>query len=382
MNEDEDIGVTIPGPNLKPKIDKTAAFIAKQGVSTEQKLLIRNPNGFEFLKSEHPFHAYYVQQREKLALEIHKKTLSSGKEGVKEISSNKAELKPTLAKVAKKIEEQKKELEELSFILRHPNLNDITTEVTQQNLEIIKLTAQYAALRGSSFLNKITEQERHNKDFAFLGPTKLNPYFLKLIESYQEIVSTDKKVLSYVENSFSNKFDILERAVRRGKKETEKEKDRVEQANENREKEEQYFQINWNDFEVVDTITFDEDKTEKEEVVEEKEVKEVEMESDSDQDDDRPKKKKIKISETYQPRVKAAEEREKTILLPDGQKIQAEAVNEHVRVDLMDPEARKQNEVYRKRQEQNPFHEKDISANLSNLAKQRPDVFGDSKGKQ
>jgi splicing factor 3A subunit 1 len=58
------VGIIIPPPEIKSIVDKTAEFIAKSGTEFEQKLLQGNDPKFNFLRSEHPYNAYYREKIE------------------------------------------------------------------------------------------------------------------------------------------------------------------------------------------------------------------------------------------------------------------------------------------------------------------------------
>lgn len=55
------IGVIVPPPDIRAILEKTAAFVAKNGNEFEKRILANEASNvkFNFLKSGDPYHAYY-----------------------------------------------------------------------------------------------------------------------------------------------------------------------------------------------------------------------------------------------------------------------------------------------------------------------------------
>ncbi len=55
------IGVIVPPPDIRAILEKTAAFVAKNGAEFEKRILANEANNikFNFLKPGDPYHAYY-----------------------------------------------------------------------------------------------------------------------------------------------------------------------------------------------------------------------------------------------------------------------------------------------------------------------------------
>ena len=61
--------------------------------------------------------------------------------------------------------------------------------LTNEEVETIKLAAQFVAKNGNSFLQGLTEREIRNPRFDFLKPTHpLFSYFTQLVESYIRVM--------------------------------------------------------------------------------------------------------------------------------------------------------------------------------------------------
>jgi splicing factor 3A subunit 1 len=55
------IGVILPPPDIRAIVDKTAQFVARNGIEFEKRILANEKNNvkFNFLTSTDPYHAYY-----------------------------------------------------------------------------------------------------------------------------------------------------------------------------------------------------------------------------------------------------------------------------------------------------------------------------------
>ena len=213
-------------PQVKDLIEKTAIFISGQGYDFESKLLEKEKNNpkFSFLHKENDNHKYY---RERIEFLKNQKTLSELKEN----------------KWYDKIIE--------SAMLSAPPLE----------IEIIKLTAQFIALNGKSFMHGL--QTRHKDQFTFLeNDHHLNAFFQFLLESYETIL----KKLSLENNKELETDDLEEEREKELEKILEKVKwNRLKQdeKGEKGEKEATTMAslIDWSEFIVVSTISFNEDQS-------------------------------------------------------------------------------------------------------------------------
>eukprot|EP00879_Flechtneria_rotunda_P029385 GHRR01031787.1.p2 GENE.GHRR01031787.1~~GHRR01031787.1.p2 ORF type:complete len:112 (+),score=22.67 GHRR01031787.1:124-459(+) len=55
------IGIILPPPDIRAIVDKTAQFVAKNGIEFEKRILASEANNakFNFLNPTDPYHAYY-----------------------------------------------------------------------------------------------------------------------------------------------------------------------------------------------------------------------------------------------------------------------------------------------------------------------------------
>lgn len=425
--------VIIPPPELRKIIDKTAAFVGKNGKAFEKRILDKNVGNikFDFLNQTNPFNKYYLQAVDKVALKIHQQTVESTaeqkqkqkqEEGSIEVDEEKAkedmevavEKKPKLkafADIAKKTQRQEeiKKPRDFQFLIKHPNLQDYSTaaQITPKQIEVLKLAAQSAAVLGQDFVDRLSREQKLNREFDFLrSSNRFHRYFLALVDSYVKLVDKEErqKQFTFLEREFDTRARILERCVQRVEYKKQQLFKEAEKLRKDSDEKVSYVQIDWGDFVVVETLDFDDESKAMSDAYNStvemsrrteqrgREAKEVEEEEDSDDDMEvdmdsesesegeeeanQLRSQDIKIVSNYEPKVVETEEREKLIVLPTGQKISAENVNEHVKIDMIDPEAREQKQKFLDRKQVSVYAEGDISRNLKRLAQRRPDVFG------
>ena len=79
------------------------------------------------------------------------------------------------------------------------------------DLDVIRLTAQFVARNGRSFLSGLTQREQRNVQFDFLKPTHpLFTYFQQLVDAYSQIIIPPKKLLSDINTKLSDKMFLQE----------------------------------------------------------------------------------------------------------------------------------------------------------------------------
>jgi Surp module./Pre-mRNA splicing factor PRP21 like protein. len=242
-------GIIRPPPEIRAVADKTASFVAKNGRGFETRIMNsakgKTPK-FAFLHESSPFHAYYedrilfysnggVDEEKKEEGVTNTKQPDKGGEGtgVKQeqdqeesetVNDGKEKMMARKAKsivdpVAKALLAQRSrihkivELESSKGEQSSPEQNDGSFASTEKEslippqqrytvllapnnisvaqLEVIKLTAQFAALngKGGSFLRDLTIREWNNPFWGFLQPRHSHyAYFTQLIELYRRLL--------------------------------------------------------------------------------------------------------------------------------------------------------------------------------------------------
>ncbi|EGZ25148.1 hypothetical protein PHYSODRAFT_481939 [Phytophthora sojae] len=398
-------GIIYPPPDIRAVVDKTAQFVANNGRAFESRIVGERMSAkFSFLRESDPYHAYYEhkvsefiakknepppapeepqqQQQEHAAeqqtqqqpeqdktQEVVKAAESSG-----DVVVEKKAVQDVTAQVAKKIKE--KELEpppEEKFIIKHPSLSAL-------DQEIMYLTAQYTALSGSSFLSGLATREQRNPQFDFLKPTHpLFAYFTALVESYTLVLAKQDAQMKRIEEGME-RMKVLDRCVHRMEwQRTEQERKDKEAAESDAERR-ALAQIDWHDFVVVETITFDgDDDLGAAAAAGDGEAKGSDDEDmDMEEDDDDEPKPGIKVVENYVPQATAMTAQQ-PLLSVDGKTLSSAEANEHMRILLMNPKWREETQRHLEKQKESSYAAGSaIADSLRRFATKRADIFASS----
>ena len=238
--------LTLPPPMLRNPIERVAEAVARRGVSFEQKIRDGNAKA-NFLEPEDHYHPYYLWRVEEI---------KAGR-GTSSAAKQNTEVSFTGREVRKGPEKP----EEFAFSARMPN-------ISAQDLEIVKLTALFAAKNGKSWMTTLSQREAGNYQFDFLRPQhSMYQYFTRLVDQYTDLLNGDsvdggrpqKKRMTELEANVKDRFRILERARKRAEyvKYEEEQKEAKEDAK--RKEEVAFAQIDWHDFVVVEKVEFTEE---------------------------------------------------------------------------------------------------------------------------
>lgn len=242
-------GVVLPPRDIRAIVEKTAGYVARNGVVFEDRIREKekhNPK-FSFLSPNDAYSAFYAWRLEEVRAG-RGTAVSAGRVG--EVVTAPAPEKPQGPAAPP----------EFHFSARMPN-------ISAQDLEVVRLTALFVAQNGRSFMTTLSQKEIGNCQFDFLRPQhSLYQFFSRLVDQYTILlqsasadgVKAQKARCQELECYAADRFNILGRAKQRAewvkyqeeqkqKKEEEAEKERTE-----------YAQIDWHDFVVVETVLFEE----------------------------------------------------------------------------------------------------------------------------
>jgi splicing factor 3A subunit 1 len=285
----------------------------------------------------------------------------------------------------------------LEFSIVHPN------GISALDFDIMRLTAQYTAANGRDFLAGIAQREQRNPQFDFLKPTHmLFNYFTSLVDSYSKILLPSAELKSRIHENTSP-ATVLKHAVNRwdwNRIDNEKKRNNEQAQDEER----QAFQsIDWFDFTVVETIDFPEDELLDANSNASKPALSnttapafnhatnmpppppprpvaVAMDQDMDMDMD---DGDLKVVSNYVPRT--AQHTSSTLMMADpisGKSIPADKVEDHMRVQLIDPSYKIQQKRFQDKQLETGYAEgSSIADSLKLFAKKRSDIFGNEDRK-
>ena len=281
----EGIAMIYPPPETKKVIDKAATLVAQYGIQVETSMK-EDPN-FSFINKTDSYYPYYqkkiLEAKEELMKNLteimEKKTNEflnkKRKEDKTELEKEAKELlkeamqdKINLLKTEKNLESDKeKKIEEIPQSL----FSVIPPNISGQELDIIKISAQFVAKNGQKFLSDLIRREKDNPQFDFMKPQHtLFGFFTFLVGCYAKILNNKNEILTKIEKYATNSDEILKAGNRiylyekkmskipRGKKFSQE--DLL-----SREEKEKMKQIDWYDFVLVETIDFSDDEEQKDE---------------------------------------------------------------------------------------------------------------------
>ncbi|GLJ36513.1 hypothetical protein SUGI_0733490 [Cryptomeria japonica] len=429
------IGIIHPPPDIRNIVDKTAQFVARNGPEFEKRILANEKNNskFNFLNPSDPYHAYYQHRvsefRSQVLNPVQSQAAPAGgaaEAGATAPAAAEAKLADLPARpVAKPLLPPEAE----QYTVRLPE------GITGEELDIIKLTAQFVARNGKTFLHGLTSREVNNPQFHFLKPThSMFTFFTSLTDSYSRVLMPAKGLVEKLRKDGASMTTILERCLHRLEWERSQEQARQKAEDEIEQERMQMAMIDWHDFVVVEAIEFADDEDEElpqpmtlEEVIrrskalaameDEEEIaesgKEVEMEmdeeevhlveeslktaNDAEQNDSNmqeeghpqtsaalpqeemdPPMRIVKNWKRPEERVLVEKDPTKFVVSPiTGELVPINEMAEHMRISLIDPKYKEQKErMMAKLRETTLAPDDEISRNIVGLARTRPDIFG------
>lgn len=409
------VGVILPPPDIRVIVDKTAQFVGKNGPEFEQRILASEKNNvkFNFLTSGDPYHAYYRQQVEEAQAQA-SGTVAAAPQG--EQKTEQVLVKPSTG-IAKPV------------VLVPPKPDEYTIPIpvgiSAVDLDVIKVTAQFAARNGKKFVTALAGKEHANPQFNFLKPQhSMFTFFTALADAYEKVIAPEKTLLESLDES-CDKSVVLERVLKRLEWESAQDKAKKDKADAEEEERIQMALIDWHSFVVVETLDFDDsedrdlpppmklndivESMRKQELetpaigmstetvgtgnvpsenvmntMDEEEREMVRQAAEPLSNPEPPVVENVgsmKIVRNYkkpEERKPAAVDASKFVISPiTGEKIPLDHMAEHMRISLIDPKWKIQKEAMlaKLRGSTQASHE-DVAANVLNLARNRPDIFG------
>merc|ERR1712113_1117437 len=252
----KEIKLIRPPADIRAIIDKTAQFVSKNGIAFEQKILIQQSKNakFNFLKTQDPYHNYYIDQLKNNSSVIEDHLPLLAKES--KVSAIESPINETekLQETDLSNEYSKRTFEDLYKVKIPPDLTEV-------EVDTMKLTAQFTARNGKAFLTGLFNREQNNPLFSFVRPNS-NHFitFTNFVDAYQRIITSPKKIKEKISQELDDPNIVLTRCIKRF------ELDKTHNAElkfseEAAEKERlEILSIDWYDFTIVETIEFYEEE--------------------------------------------------------------------------------------------------------------------------
>ncbi|XP_062028961.1 probable splicing factor 3A subunit 1 [Rosa rugosa] len=396
------IGIIPPPPGIKVIIDKTAQFVAKNGPQFEQviaKNLDIAKSNLSFLISSNPYDAYYKRRVSEFLAQPDQSYEEPAPVVDVEAGAPKPD-SPSQLRPECKVPEPS-EPEEFTVLLPEG--------ICGEELDVIKLTAQFVARNGKSFLTGLRSREMNNPLFYFLKPHhSMFNFFTSLADAYSKVLMPPEGLTGKLKKSVADMSTVLERCVHRLEWETYQKQAKQKAEDEIEQERLQRAAIDWHDNVLVEVIDFDDVEDDYlpsplsiEEVIRgSKVVMEADDNDEMDMDEEEmqlvedgkrvtevdPEQPPMRIVKNWKrPEVRmiqSSAERDMTISPITGELVPNNEMSEHMKISLIDPRYREQKErMFAKIRETSLVLAQDdeISRNIVNLARTRPDIFGSTE---
>ncbi|CAN6885400.1 hypothetical protein Bca4012_070566 [Brassica carinata] len=423
------IGIIHPPPDIRSIVEKTAQFVSKNGLEFEKRIIASNAKNakFNFLTSSDPYHAFYQHKLAEYRAQNQDGAQGDdtdgpdgaslqldGGDGDGEAGEAQADLQAQFRVPPKPLEPPEPE----KYTVRLPE------GITGEELEYIKLTAQFVARNGKSFLTGLQSRESNNPQFHFMKPThSLFSFFTALVDAYFDVLKPPEDLKEKLRKSATDLTTVLERCLHRLEWDRSQEQQRKKEEDEKEQERVQMAMIDWHDFVVVESIDFADEEDDElpppmtlEEVIrrskvssamEEDEVvepgKEVEMEMDEEEvrlvaegmraanleanggsvkietlNDEEAPMRIVKNWKRPEDRIPTERDPTKVVISPiTGELIPISEMSEHMRISLIDPKFKEQKDrMFAKIRETTLAQDDEIAKNIVGLARLRPDIFG------
>lgn len=420
------VGIIQPPPDIRAIVDKTAQFVARNGPDFEKRILgsEKNNQKFNFLLPTDPYNAYYQSKIAAFKEEAAGGDAAAVQAKAEEAAKAAAE-KSGIAVVAGTGSARAKVLQAPA---KAEYSVDVPPGITSLDLDVIKLTAQFVARNGKTFLTGLTSREHSNPQFNFLKPThSMFGFFTSLADAYSKVLMPPKGLSEQLKKD-EDKSALLERALQRLEWDRTQEAAKKQEDDELEREREAMAMIDWHDFVVVETIDFFDEEDEElpmpltlRDVVTQLRDADAETEADgaaagtAEEDDaaadvemDEDEKDMIregvaagaapsgvsgpepsmKIVRNYKkPEQIAAEAKAKASGGMDatkfavspitGELIAVDQMAEHMRISLIDPKWKVQKDaMLAKLKDSTMANDEEVATNVLMLARTRPDIFG------
>ncbi|OLL21755.1 Pre-mRNA-splicing factor sap114 [Neolecta irregularis DAH-3] len=267
-------GIIIPPKDIRDIVEKTATYVSRNGLQFEDKIREKEQYNvkFSFLNpADHYFKFYQYRLDE----------LKSGKPSTTNVTVPKLStpnFAPTLESGIDTHQPygfQAQQQQQKPFGQAPPfEFSAPLPAISPQDLDVLKLTAQFVARNGRQFMTSLSQRESRNYQFDFLRPNhSLYTFFTKLVEQYTKVLIPPKDMESKLKKNVENKLSVLDRVKVRVSWQRKAEEERKRQADkEDKEKSTSllsletllifllvlYAQIDWHDFIVVEMVEFTE----------------------------------------------------------------------------------------------------------------------------
>lgn len=241
--------IVLPPKDIRKIIETTAGFVARNGANFEDRIRqkeVSNPK-FSFLNPNDAYGGYYLWRLGEIRAG-RGNAVSAGRVG------------ETTAAAVPEAPKGPEPPTEFHFSARMPN-------ISAQDMDVVRLTALFAAKNGRSFTTALSQREATNYQFDFLRPQhSLYQFFSRLVDQYSELLNArgsdgptaEVARTRELEKNINDRFHVLERARKRAEWVKYQEQQKQQKEEEDEAEKLAFAQIDWHDFVVVETVLFNE----------------------------------------------------------------------------------------------------------------------------
>lgn len=220
----------IPPREIRETIDKVAPFVAARGPGFEQRLKEDEKNNtlkLNFLSKTDPFHAYYLRR-------------------IDDFLAGRADAKEAHVAVVQTEQKEEVRVPEFRFSAALP-------AISAQDLSIVRLVAQYVARNGRSFITTMLQRESRDPQFDFLRANHaLFPYFNVLVQQYTLAIDPPPVLRDTLRAS--SREQIMTRCKARARQIRRERHAKSREVQDREADRSSFLAIDWTSFVVVDVI--------------------------------------------------------------------------------------------------------------------------------
>ncbi|ODQ50471.1 Surp module [Saitoella complicata NRRL Y-17804] len=243
-------GVILPPPDIRDIVEKTATYVARSGPAFESRIrdTEKHNSKFAFLNPADPYYPYYAHRLSEI---------QSGSTAGSGLNPDRESRLRTSA-AAKDVEAKERQLDDAPEAPPAYKFSAKLPAISAQDLDILRLTAQFVARKGRGFQSSLANREARNFQFDFLRPNhSLHPYFLALVEQYTQILipPTPHPTIELQKN-VEDVYALLPRIQSRVNWSKHQASQQKRQAEEDEKERIAYAAVDWQDFVVVETVLF------------------------------------------------------------------------------------------------------------------------------
>ncbi|ODV84375.1 hypothetical protein CANARDRAFT_191151, partial [[Candida] arabinofermentans NRRL YB-2248] len=254
--------ITLPPPEIRSVIEKTAGYVSRNGDSFEQRIKLKEASNskFQFLNKDDPYNAYYTWYLKEIL------------DGNVKSNTNTASVVSLQQATSTEMNNNNNNGDSVPVPKPFQYLQDGDLKLSNLDHSMIKLAAQLIAVNGTSYAAKLSQHIKSTEtlkvQFAFLEPShSLHPIYQDYLSQYNYMLKHKDELLERVAKSTTSlspnefksfQFEFLDRCFNRAEFIQQQQQDKSSQLAQAEKERLEFASIDWKDFRVVETVVFEE----------------------------------------------------------------------------------------------------------------------------